>query len=383
MRIAHIGLASFYTDGMAYQDNCLAEQNVKDGHEVLYISNAAKYVNGKIVTVGHEDTILNSGVHLIRLPYVTIGNKFITEKIRMVRGLYRILEKFEPDVILAHDLAYYSILDVVKYKKKHMQVRLYADTHTASYNSGRNLLSLHLLHRGFYRYLTHKALKYLDKYLYIGVAEKNFSIENYGVPEELMEFFPLGANIPNDEEYEQKRKKRRLELQVKEDEFLFAHSGKLDALKRTSDLLSAFIQVPQLNAKMVIIGMIPEEQEDVLYDLIRQDKRIIYLGWKSSDELRDYLCACDMYCQPGGVSATLQNAIGCYCPVMCYPHEEYQALDRGNFIWIESIQDMKNVFINIFQKKEDLVKRANCSRICAKELLDYRQIAKRYINKVE
>ena len=48
MRIAHVGLAAYYTDGMTYQDNQLAEQNARDGHQVLYISNAAKYVNGQM-----------------------------------------------------------------------------------------------------------------------------------------------------------------------------------------------------------------------------------------------------------------------------------------------------------------------------------------------
>ena len=30
MKIAHVGLASFYTEGMTYQDNLLAEQNARD-----------------------------------------------------------------------------------------------------------------------------------------------------------------------------------------------------------------------------------------------------------------------------------------------------------------------------------------------------------------
>ena len=52
MRIAHIGLASYFTEDMKYQDNELAEQNVRDGHQVLYISNAEKYADGRIVPTG-------------------------------------------------------------------------------------------------------------------------------------------------------------------------------------------------------------------------------------------------------------------------------------------------------------------------------------------
>ena len=81
MKIAHIGLAAYYTEGMTYQDNQLSEQNARDGHEVLYISNAAKYVNGEIVDTGYEDSLLSSGVRLVRLPYERIVNGYLSEKL--------------------------------------------------------------------------------------------------------------------------------------------------------------------------------------------------------------------------------------------------------------------------------------------------------------
>ena len=376
MRIAHIGLASYYTDGMTYQDNQLAEQNVRDGNETLYISNAAKYVDGEIVVTGYEDIVLESGVRLIRLPYVRVINSFVSGKVRMVRGLYQILDNFKPDVILSHDLTYYSVLDVVKYKKNHKDVKLYADTHTDSKNSGRNWLSIHVLHRFFYKSLIKKTLKYLDKYLYIGIEEKRFSIENYRIPEEIMTFFPLGTQILDKQEYELKREKKRQELSLQEGELLFIHSGKLDGLKRTENLVNAFCQVPDLKAKLVIIGSIPEERNTLLLDLFAKDSRIEFLGWKSGDELKEYLCACDLYCQPGGPSASLQNAIGCNCPVMCYPHEVYLVLDKGNIIWVKSEQDMVNVFESIVVGNIDLSMMAKEAQRCALECLDYREIVK-------
>ena len=39
MKIVHIGLASYFTENMTYQDNQLSNQNVLDGHEVLVVSN--------------------------------------------------------------------------------------------------------------------------------------------------------------------------------------------------------------------------------------------------------------------------------------------------------------------------------------------------------
>jgi len=378
MKIAHIGLASYYTDGMTYQDNQLAEQNVRDGHQVLFISNAEKYADGKIVATGYEDKVLDGGVRLVRLPYQTILNSFVSGKVRKVKGLYRLLKEFAPDVILSHDLCYWSVLDVIRYKKEHPEIKLYADTHTSVYNSGRNWVSLHILHRGLYRYLTQRAIPYLEKYLYVGADERNFSKENYGVPSELMELFSLGGNLLEEKDYQEYRVARREELGLGPDELLLIHSGKLIAPKRTKELLEAFENVPELKAKLAIIGSIPEEEKRTLLPLIDADARVIFLGWKKSAELMEYLCACDLYCQPGYVSATMQNAVCCGCPVMCYPHLIYtEDLDYGNILWVKTREDMEDTFRNIAEGKIDMTALRKGSERCARELLDYRTLAAR------
>lgn len=378
MKIAHVGLASFYTEGMTYQDNLLAEQNARDGHEVLYISNAAKYVDGKIVETGYEDHMTPSGVRLVRLPYVQVLNHFVSDKFREVKGLYGLLADFAPDVILSHDLCYWSLRDVIRYKKDHPEVKLYADTHTAYYNSGTNWLSLHVLHGMFYRPLIQKALPYLEKYWYIGTGEKQFSREVYGVPESLMEFYPLGGTLFSDEAYGEKRARRRAELGLAPDELLLVHSGKMDALKRTAELLRAFAAVPGLRAKLAVIGSIPADMEDTLKPLLEGDSRVVYLGWKSAEDLLEYLCAADLYCQPGSVSATMQNAICCGCPVLSFPHESYvETLDCGEFFWVRSQEDMESVFSKLTSAPEILEPMTEGAWRCAREILDYRQLAAR------
>lgn len=378
MKIAHVGPASFYTDGMTYQDNQLAEQNVRDGHQVLYISNAAKYADGHVVETGYEDKILPSGVRLVRLPYQPVLTPFISGKVRKVKGLYPLLEDFAPDVILSHDLCYWSVLDVIRYKKDHPEVKFYADTHTAIYNSGTNWLSLHVQHRIFYRYLTQKALPYLEKVLYVGASEADFVAEHYGVPRKMLEFYPLGGYVLPEGEHAEKRLRRRNELGIGEDELLFVHSGKLDAQKRTKELLEAFAAVPELKAKLAVIGVIPETERPALEPLMEADNRVVYLGWKQSEELVEYLCACDLYCQPGSVSATMQNAVCCGCPVMSYPHLPYRKdLDFGNILWVKTREDMEDTFRNLVDRSIDLQVLRAGSEQCARQLLDYRALAAR------
>lgn len=378
MKIAHIGLASFFTEHMAYQDNQLSNQNALDGHAVLVVSNASKYADGKVVDTGYEDRILENGVRLVRLPYRRILSRSVSDKLRVVDGLYDLLEDFGPDVILSHNLAYWSVLDVIRYKKKHPAVKLYADTHTSVYNSGRNWVSLHIQHRMLYRYLTQRALPYLEKYLYVGAGERDFARENYGVPPERMELFPLGGNPLEKKEFLAHRAERREELELAEGELLLLHSGKLDAPKRTKELLEAFAAVPELKAKLAVIGSVPEKEKENLLPLMAADPRVVYLGWKQSSELLSYLCAADLYCQPGSVSATLQNAVCCGCAVMAYPHLIYtEDLDYGNILWVKSKEDMAAVFRDLADRKTDLAALRENSVRCARELLDYRTLAAR------
>ena len=378
MKIAHIGLASYFTEGMTYQDNMLSEQNVRDGHEVLYVSNAAKYENGRIVETGYEDKIISTGVRLVRMPYERFINRLGTEKLRRVKGLYKLLCDFEPDVILCHALCYWSVLDVVRYRKEHDNVKLYADTHTDYINSGTNRLSMNVLHRGLYRYLIQKALPYIEKFFYVTYSCKQFITENYGVPEELTEFYPLGGTIIEEKEYQRLRNDARNELGTEKDELLFLHTGKLDAPKRTEELLRAFAAVPELKAKLAIIGSIPDNMKEKLLPLIENDSRTVFLGWKNAQELTKYLCGGDIYLQPGTASATMQNAVCLKCPVMLYPYEIYlNGYDFGNIIWIKTEEDMAEMFRGIAEGKMRLEEMSERSVQCAEELLDYRKLAAR------
>lgn len=378
MKIVFIGLSSTFTPGLTYQDNELCRQTIADGHQVTYLSNPEKFENGEIVSTGYEDTILPDGMRLIRLPYCKMGPDIITKKFRKVKGVYEILEQTTPDVIFCHGTQYWSILDVVRYKKSHLNVKLYADTHTASYNSGTNWLSLHVLHRCFYKYLTQKAIPYLDRFFYIGEGERLFALKNYGIPESLMEFYPLGGSIFPPEEYAEKRERRRAELGLAPDELLLVHSGKLDALKRTDELLRAFAAVPELNAKLTVIGSIPEDRKELLTTLMEQDDRVRYLGWKSGTELQEYLCACDLYCQPGSRSATMQTAVCCGSAIMSYPHEGYVLnLDYGNILWVRAEEDMVAVFQRLADDAAELDALKKSSNRCARELLDYKALSAR------
>lgn len=378
MKIAHIGLASFYTDGMTYQDNLLSQQNVRDGHEVLYVANAAKYVNGKVIETGYEDSVLPCGVRLVRLPYKKILTASLSDKIRRVDGLYELLCDFAPDVIMCHGLCFSSSLDAVHYRKEHPETKLYADTHSDYGNSGKSWVSLHVLHRIYYRYLAQKALPYIEKLLYTSYERKDFFMENYGYPESVMEFYPLGGILPTDEEYSEMRSRRRKELGISDDELLFVHSGKLDAGKKTAELLNAFYAVPELNAKLIIAGSVPEDMKEKLLPLFERDRRIVYLGWLTADRLIEYLCASDIYLQPGTVSATMENSMCCRCAQMLFPTSAYtRAFPDDMAFWVKNEDDILSSLKAVSVEKGMVDKMRKSAYSCALEMLDYKKLAAR------
>lgn len=379
MRILHLCLANYYVDGYAYQENVLPKINREDGHDVRIIASTETFIdNQRLGYLCPSEYITEYGVPIKRISYVRILNQLLTIKIRAYPHLYEEIESFLPDVIMIHSLGFWSVKDVTRYKKNHPNVKLYADTHAAAYNSGTNWFSLHVLHRIFYKYLVQKAIPYLKKYFYIGESERIFAIENYAVPESLMEYYPLGGILLPDDEYERIRAKRRGELGIGTNMRLYIHSGKLSASKRTKELLEAFSATEDPQAVLAIIGSIPNDMEPVLLPLIESDPRIKYLGWKSGEELQEYLCACDLYCQPGSVSVTMQNAICRNCAIMAYPHLPYTThLDWGNILWVETQTDMEKVFRSIAENPEKLETLKENSRRCAEELLDYRKLAAR------
>ena len=380
VRILHLCFSCIYPDNFAYQENILPRINHEDGHAVRILASTETFVdNVHLGYVEPSEYVTEYGVPIKRLPYIKVGNSFVTHKFRAYPHLYEEIAAFAPDVILCHGLQFWSVLDVIRYKKDHPTVKLYADTHTDYYTSGTSWLSLHVLHRVFYRHLVKKALPYLEKYLCISSECRRFCIENYGVPEVKTEFYPLGGVLFEEKDYQTHRAVRREELGVRPNELLLVHAGKLEPQKKTDSLLRAFAAVPELKARLAVIGSIPEENKAALTALMAADPRVTYLGWKSGKDLQEYLCAADLYCQPGKVSAITENAVCCRCPVMLYPHPDY-VQDYGrynNILWVKSEEDITQALQKLAAEELDLAALQRNSERCARELLDYRTLAAR------
>ena len=377
MKILHIGPASVYTEGMTYQDNLLPEQNVRDGHDVMFITAARTYKKSIIVTVPLEDTVLKNGVRLVRLPDKNLGVPKLSRLFNILEGLEDTIKNFAPDIILFHGISSFGLLTAAKYKKNNPNVKLYVDSHADDNNSARNLLSRNILHRMIWRTVARMIFPYTEKFLYVGTESGEFLKKYYKLNPKQLEFYPLGGILPLESEYWNTRNKIRERIGLKEQDILFVHSGKLDKLKRTEDILLAFQKCNYDNVKLIIIGDINEDLQDRLLKLIKENRRVLFLGWKSGAELREYLCAADVYVQPGSQSATMQTAMCLRCALMLYPHYSHLVYLKDNGFFVETIGNMVEIF-NKFAANRDLtISMGAKSYEFAKCNLDYKVLANR------
>lgn len=383
LKIIHICLASHYTEGMTYQDNQLPDQNAADGHEVVVVSDCYKYSGHQLIEVPEEDTLLPTGIRLIRMKYDFFVSKKISSKIRKVRNLKFLLENFQPDVILYHGAAGVELLTVADYKKENPEVKLYVDSHADYHNAGAFWLSLLLQYKIFNRYLVSKAKKYVDKFFYVSYECKVFCQEVYGLTDRDLEFYPLGGYVIDKLKKDKFKTLIRNQHDLNADEIVVVHSGKLTVKKKTVELIKAFSQVKDPKIKLFLIGSIHESIQDVLEPLIRKDCRIYFLGWMSSNELIKYLCAADLYIQPGTQSATLQNAICCGTPIAVYPYESHKPYVKENGFFIKNSKEYIDLFQQIAKGTISLQKMIDPSYEIAENLLDYKVLAERlYLDKV-
>jgi len=168
MKILMVSLASSFTESMSYQENILLDQIQKNGNEAIIITTCYKYEKGEKITTPEEDKLLCNGARLIRKKYINIIGSLITEKVRLVKQLYQLIEDIQPDVVFCHGLQTYEMLTIKKYIILHPEVKFFVDSHEDFNNSATNFLSKQILHKIFYKKIIQCTLPYINKIFCVG-----------------------------------------------------------------------------------------------------------------------------------------------------------------------------------------------------------------------
>ena len=300
----------------------------------------------------------------------------MTRKIQKVKKLKALVDEIAPDVILYHGVCGWELMTVAAYKKVHKNVKLYVDCHEDFHNTAKTALSK-VSYKYIHGYFVKHALPYIDKILYVSEECKEYLTEMYKISESELEYYPLGGLPFDDDIYSKKREEKRQELKLKDNNIMFLHSGKMNAGKKTEELIKAFVKIKNDNFRLVIIGIFQDNVWEKVKPYIESDKRISYLGWKTGEELMDFLCAADMYMQPGTQSATMQNAICCRCGIMLYPYKSHKAYLKGNGYFVSNEEDIKRALQQISENPQAVKKMKLESERIGRDILDYRKLAAR------
>lgn len=380
MKILHCCISAFYIDHYNYQENILPRQNKIDGHEVLIIASTYTFKNNdnkQGYYTEPRDYLNEDNILVKRRKYKDFGIRFINQKFHCIDGLYDMIEAFMPDVILFHGTSSLEIKTLCRYKKNHNNVKIYIDSHADYYTSGTNLLSKGILHGLLYRFYLQNALPYIEKVFYISIGCGDFLREVYKLPEEKIEFYSLGGNLPSSQELDQAKNDVIKELNLRADNILFLQAGKFDENKKLVEMLETFKKIKNDKLIFILIGSLSVDIKEKVEALIAEDSRVRYLGWRDGNELNRYLNACDIYVQPGKVSAIAQNAICRNSVVILNNLKEYRPFVNGNGWLINNMEEASNALTAISLGKVNIDEMKMISRAIAEKFFDYKTLARR------
>ena len=138
MRIVHICLTGGYTEGINYQENYLTKYQSLDGHRVSIITTEYCWHENIWGVCKETDYYNNYGTYVVRLPYkYNIPYKLNTYVGKFI-GLFNKLEELNPEIIFIHNLQFWDLKEIKRYKTVHQNVKVYADNHSDFSNSARN-----------------------------------------------------------------------------------------------------------------------------------------------------------------------------------------------------------------------------------------------------
>jgi glycosyltransferase involved in cell wall biosynthesis len=377
MKILHLMLACYYIDNNYYQENILPKQNKLDGHTVKIIASTTIYPNNLHLGFSKPGSYINeNGIPVIRLPYIKIINPYISSKLRIYPNVYKHIKDFSPDIICCHGLMTYELKTIIRYISDYPNVKLFLDSHTDFHNSARGFLSRNILHGLYYKNIVKNLLPKIKKIYCVTYECMIFLNIVYKIPFELLILFPLGGIVEEESIREQNRAKIRKSLNLHNEDILIIHAGKMTKEKRSEDLLKAFMNVQKKNLRLILIGSMDEETSMSANKYLNRDLRISYLGWMNNELLIEYLCAADLYIQPGSQSVTMQIALCNNCAAALYPHESHKFLLGDRVFYVESIKDMELLFENISNNRNILEEKRKKSFEFAQLALDYKGLAR-------
>ncbi|SMP66243.1 Glycosyltransferase involved in cell wall bisynthesis [Sphaerochaeta associata] len=367
-----------YSPSFSYMENQLAKAFQVLGHNVSLIASTESYVQDKIERFSPGDYVYDN-LAVKRISFAWKGN-YLAHKLWKMKGLSQALEDFQPDIIYHMNICGLEIKNSVIYVNHNPKTTIFFDNHAAFYNSGKNWVSKYLRYQLILGNYVRRASEKSMKIFYIGNGEKYFLENNFHIPTQKLELFPLGDFILSDDQYLVTRKQIRTQNSVSNECQVICHTGKLNKSKYTIEIINSFLYAGVQDSQLWIIGGIENDIYDDVMTLIHENSdRIKYFGWKNSSQLSELLCACDIYVQLS-VSSTFLTALCRKCVgVSINPVDTYNYIPKEIYYQIATPSCLKHTLKKILDFPGQISSKRQESYIFAKDNLDYLTLVDRLI----
>lgn len=378
MRLLILTTGNNFTPSMLYKENYIIKAAQEHGDEVIVFANQYTYVQGKPSVASNGEKV--EGYILKRFKYRSYGCRILTTRIRRIDGLEQEIINAKPDFVFVNCAQVYNIKNLKQVKEALPDVKIVLDFSTKYLNSAHNWVSKNIQHRIMYRHWLHKALPYVDKIFYISEESKVFAQEMYGFPDSILEHNNLpGETIPSETKLAYKKEIFK-KLDLSDDNTIFLYSGKIYPDKKVDQLVRAFLRTKNPNFRLLIIGVYTDEgSRAIIEPLVASDERIKFMNFVSGAELTKYVCAADLYIQPGSISQTCQTAVCCGTPLCFNDVPTHREIYNGNGFFVDSEDDIYNAFKAVEKDNSILNEMSRKSYQMANEELDYHIIYKKIL----
>jgi glycosyltransferase involved in cell wall biosynthesis len=391
-KIVHVVIACFYKNGFGYQENILPAKHKELGYDVEIITynqgGDASYNKSDVtpLTYINPDGIL---VHVLEKNNSILRKiPFLNMKTNSTKGLFKKLSEIKPNIIFVHGISANDNLEVVKYKRLHPSVRLYADNHSDYYNAPLKTFKQKIYRKFFMRQIGRKLGQYSEMVWGVTPWRVKYQEEVYGVPPTKSALLVMGGDERkiNWENRTEIRERIRNKLSIPEGAFVLITGGKIDKAKNIHLLVDAFNQLNRKNVYLIIFGRYEDDMKE-MEAIYNQNNKILNLGWINPIEAYDYFLASDFAVFPGTHSVLWEQVCAAGIPALFkdwdggFSHVNV----GGNCILLKEIttESLRKNLSDLLDNNTKFEGMKTVSALMARKTFSYIEIAKRSIGVID
>ncbi|MBI4092927.1 MAG: glycosyltransferase family 4 protein [Candidatus Kerfeldbacteria bacterium] len=332
-----------YFELVGGQEFFLARQQAKQGHEVFVVGSDLFYpvprIRERYLMDGFGQEWLKrrpgrskyEGLTIIRLPTVFHYQDFI-----LVRGVKEVLVELRPDVVFGHEPRTIVPILGARYKQQFGYL-YYLDSHDFFHTIQNHQWWQRWLRYAEYfwwrRWFVDYGLRQADRIIAVAEECRKFLVKRHGVPNDRIDYLPLGVETDFFQYDETARREIRQKLGGGSRDIILIFAGYMFRRKALESLIDLIAQVRDISLRLVFAGEGPADYLDELKSYAQKKgvaERVHFTGFLSRQEVTRYYAAADIGIWPGNNSLVIMEAMACRLPIIMADMQLAHLVSHGN-----------------------------------------------------